>query len=70
MGRRLKLLHEIFLKFTVAAQHFKGKSLVSPVVVSPDAGGVKRAKVFQDGLSGKLLCNGPRIFHLPKLMCR
>lgn len=34
----------------VALQYFKDKSLVNPVVVSPDAGGVKRAKNFQDGL--------------------
>jgi hypothetical protein len=33
------------------SQYFKAKSMASPVVVSPDAGGVKRAKVFRDGLA-------------------
>ena len=43
----------------VALQYFKGKGLTTPVVVSPDAGGVKRAKVFKDGLAGgcRLLCH-------------
>jgi ribose-phosphate pyrophosphokinase len=31
---------------------FKTRQLVNPVVVSPDAGGVGRAKVFREGLAG------------------
>ena len=34
----------------VALQYFSEKNLKNPVVVSPDAGGVKRAKVFKEGL--------------------
>ena len=41
----------------VALQYFKGKGLTTPVVVSPDAGGVKRAKVFKDGLAGGCRCS-------------
>ena len=33
----------------VNLQYFKSKGLVNPVVVSPDAGGVKRAKTFMEG---------------------
>ena len=36
----------------VALQYFQEKDLKTPVVVSPDAGGVKRAKVFKEGLDG------------------
>ena len=34
----------------IALQYFKYKDLVNPVVVSPDAGGVYRAKTFKEGL--------------------
>lgn len=40
----------------VALKYFQGKNLQNPVVVSPDAGGVKRAKVFKEGLDGELHC--------------
>ncbi len=36
------------------ATYFKGKKLVDPVVVSPDAGGAKRAKKFADMLGADL----------------
>lgn len=36
------------------ARYFKGKKLTRPVVVSPDAGGAKRAKKFADLLGGDL----------------
>jgi ribose-phosphate pyrophosphokinase len=35
----------------MAVQYFKSQGLQNPVVVSPDAGGVYRAKMFQDYLS-------------------
>ena len=38
----------------VALQYFQEMNLQAPVVVSPDAGGVKRAKVFKEGLDGAL----------------
>ena len=34
----------------VAIEYFKSKELTKPVVISPDAGGVYRAKMFQDYL--------------------
>ena len=34
----------------IALQYFKYKELLNPVVVSPDAGGVYRAKTFKEGL--------------------
>ena len=34
----------------IALSYFKLKNLVNPVVVSPDAGGVARAKNFLEGL--------------------
>lgn len=37
----------------VGIDHFGGKDLHNPVVVSPDAGGVYRAKKFKDGLEHK-----------------
>jgi ribose-phosphate pyrophosphokinase len=36
----------------IALQYFKFKQLQNPVVVSPDAGGVYRAKTFKEGLVG------------------
>jgi ribose-phosphate pyrophosphokinase len=36
----------------IALQYFKYKNLLNPVVVSPDAGGVYRAKTFKEGLEG------------------
>lgn len=36
------------------AAYFKGKKLIDPVVVSPDAGGAKRAKKFADMLGADL----------------
>ena len=36
---------------TVGVHYFAGKRLVDPVVVSPDAGGVYRAKRFREGLA-------------------
>ncbi len=36
---------------TVFIPYFAKKDLVQPVVVSPDAGGVERAKLFRDGLT-------------------
>ena len=36
-------------------EFFRGKSLVDPVVVSPDAGGVKNAKKFADALGYPLV---------------
>jgi ribose-phosphate pyrophosphokinase len=36
--------HDLFV------EHFKGKNLRSPIVVSPDVGGAKRAKIFADKL--------------------
>jgi ribose-phosphate pyrophosphokinase len=35
----------------VGVKYFAGKGLVNPVVVSPDAGGVYRAKQFREGLN-------------------
>lgn len=35
----------------VGVKYFVGKGLVNPVVVSPDAGGVYRAKQFREGLN-------------------
>jgi hypothetical protein len=37
----------------VAIDHFGGKDLYNPVIVSPDAGGVYRAKKFKEGLEHK-----------------
>eukprot|EP00578_Thalassiosira_sp_NH16_P023474 CAMPEP_0181099700 /NCGR_PEP_ID=MMETSP1071-20121207/12798_1 /TAXON_ID=35127 /ORGANISM="Thalassiosira sp., Strain NH16" /LENGTH=498 /DNA_ID=CAMNT_0023182377 /DNA_START=93 /DNA_END=1589 /DNA_ORIENTATION=- len=37
----------------VGIDHFGGKDLHNPVIVSPDAGGVYRAKKFKDGLAYK-----------------
>lgn len=37
----------------VGIHHFGGKTLHNPVIVSPDAGGVYRAKKFQEGLIQK-----------------
>lgn len=36
---------------TVGVKYFSSKALVNPVVVSPDAGGVYRAKQFREGLN-------------------
>ena len=36
----------------IALSYFKLKNLKNPVVVSPDAGGVTRAKMFSEGLLG------------------
>ena len=36
---------------SVGVKYFVGKGLVNPVVVSPDAGGVYRAKQFREGLN-------------------
>ena len=35
----------------VNLRYFKSKQLVNAVVVSPDAGGVKRAKTFMEGMN-------------------
>ena len=37
----------------VGIDHFGGKDLHNPVIVSPDAGGVYRAKKFKEGLAHK-----------------
>mmetsp|Transcript_22865 Transcript_22865/g.64740 ORF Transcript_22865/g.64740 Transcript_22865/m.64740 type:complete len:499 (+) Transcript_22865:2-1498(+) len=37
----------------VGLDYFGSKDLINPVVVSPDAGGVYRAKKFKEGLAGK-----------------
>jgi len=37
----------------VGIDHFGGKDLHNPVIVSPDAGGVYRAKKFKEGLTAK-----------------
>eukprot|EP00920_Eleutheroschizon_duboscqi_P030295 GHVT01073528.1.p1 GENE.GHVT01073528.1~~GHVT01073528.1.p1 ORF type:complete len:338 (+),score=66.38 GHVT01073528.1:1472-2485(+) len=34
----------------IGLDHFQGKNLTKPVIVSPDAGGVYRARKFQEGL--------------------
>ena len=40
----------------IALSYFKLKNLANPVVVSPDAGGVARAKNFLEGLSQQVRC--------------
>ena len=40
----------------IALSYFKLKNMVNPVVVSPDAGGVARAKNFLEGLSQQVMC--------------
>ena len=43
----------------IALQYFVSLGLQKPVVVSPDAGGVARAKLFKEGLQHELPSDAP-----------